>query len=88
MLYRIIRKEGLTPRPKWVLHLFYSIDPAVYFADSKESLQDNLSSIYGHINSSPIWKSKGKFKLQKDDNNVSIVNNKGRVYLSFCGECM
>ena len=83
MMYRISRKTNVLRRPDWMIRLLFAISPKSYVVGTKKEVKKSLSFLHRQIKRLHFWKRNGKFTLCQTENEVSIVNSKGRVYVSF-----
>ena len=84
MAYKVMKKEHVRQRPKWLVRLLMAIDAQTFEAcDTLEEAQTRFQAVYDAIDSVKLFERNRKLCLKEDADELSINSNKGRTYIRF-----
>ena len=84
MAYKVMKKEFVRHRSKWLVRLLMEIPAQTYEAcDTLEEVQDRFHNIYDGIEKVKLFERNQKLQLKVLDDGLSINSNKDRPYIKF-----
>ena len=84
MAYKVMKKEFVRLRPKWLVRLLWEIPAKTYEAcDTREEVQARFQAIHEAIEKVKLFERNQKLHLKVLDDGLSINSNKDRTYIKF-----
>ena len=84
MAYKVMKREFVRQRPKWLVHLLFAIPAQVYEAcDTQDEVEARFQDIYKGIEEVKLFERNQKLHLKVLDDGISINSNKDRPYIKF-----
>lgn len=81
--YRIVRRELLSKRLKWITRFLLSLSPELYQPGNYAYVKNAMDFIRKHIDKLGIMKHHSCLFLKQDKNLLAFVNKQQVCYLSF-----
>ena len=81
--YRIVRRELLTKRLKWVTHFLLSLSPELYQPGDYDHVKSAMDFIHNKIKKLGILEHHSRLFLKYDKNLLAFTNKQQVSYLSF-----
>lgn len=82
-MYRVYKKEHFQKRPKWIIPLLLDISPRDFIQEDMEGARRQLDAIEEIIGRSEAFRQKGRYRVERGEDYVAIVNEGGTPYLSY-----
>lgn len=82
--FRVIRKEYISKRPKWLTSFLLDVTPSVYERrETFEEARQNLILITEIVKDCDIIKHNHKLAIETNENEIVIKSRKGNIFLKF-----
>ena len=81
--YKIVRREMLSRRLKWITRLLLSLSPELYQPGDYNYVKNAMDFIRKHIDNLEIMKHHSCLYLKQEKNVLAFVNKQQTCYLSF-----
>ncbi len=82
-MYRIYQTEYFQKRPRWIIPLLLEISPRNFVQPTFDLALKQLDQIVTTIKGSNVFGRKKKYKVERGEDYVSIINESGSPYLSY-----